>query len=729
MLLLQLIQNYRTGKIELVDVPVPRVGSKYVLVKNVASAVSVGTERSMIELGRKSLLGKARARPDLVKRFFEKAKQQGLIKTFHEALERLDEPVPLGYSSAGVVVEVGSAVRSFSPGDRVACIGAGFASHAEYVCVPEMLCSKIPPEVDFDEAAFGMLGIIAMHGIRSANLTLGEKVAVVGLGLLGILTCQLLNAYGFDFVGFDIDSSKVEFAEGLGFSSVYSDVEKFKKAVLNSTKGFGADSVLITAATGSSEPVELAVDLVRPRGKIVVVGVADIHPNRNELWHKEAEIVVSKAGGPGISDPVYEIEGVDYPIGYVRWTENRNLEEFLRLLSRKLINVKSLITHRVKIHDSVQLYEAILSGQIKPIGVVIDYDTTQENKKKFVLINQRSISCNQTDHSVTIGVVGSGLFGRSVLLPTLRKLVKKDSQVRLKWIVTSRGYTGFHAARKFDFEVCSTQFEQMLEDPEVSAVMILTRHSQHKHMVIEALKKGKKVYVEKPLCVNEQELEEITSVYTDLIKQGGSPVLLVGYNRRFSSHAKMCKEYFHDRRSPMMINYRVNVGPIPADLWVHFEEEGGGMIISEVCHFVDLLIYLIGSRPVRVYTEAIKGDGQTVINRDNVVASIGFEDGSIGNIFYTTVGSRSYSRERVEIFCDGRVAVINDFRRTEFFGDRGRKFQTISQDMGYENELKHFLEVVKDKQPLSLTYEEIYYSTLAIFKAAESLNKHSSVNL
>jgi predicted dehydrogenase/threonine dehydrogenase-like Zn-dependent dehydrogenase len=729
MLLLQLVQNYRTGEIELVDVPVPRVGSKYVLVKNVASVVSVGTERSMIELGRKSLLGKARARPDLVKRFLEKAKQQGFIKTFQEALERLDEPVPLGYSSAGVVVEVGSAVRNLSPGDRVACIGPGFASHAEYICVPEMLCSKIPPNVDFDEAAFGMLGIIAMHGIRSANLTMGEKVAVIGLGLLGMLTCQILNAYGFDFVGFDMDSSKVEFAKKQGFSSVYSDVDNFKKAVLNTTKGFGADAVLITAATESAEPVELSVDIVRPKGKIVVVGVADIHPNRNELWHKEAEIVVSKAGGPGIGDPAYEIEGVDYPIGYVRWTESRNLEEFLRLLSKKLIDVKSLITHRVKIHNSVQIYEAILSGQIKPIGVVIDYDATETNKKRFVLIDQRSVSTDQASHNVTIGVIGSGLFGRSVLLPRLRKLVKRDPQVRLKWLVSSRGYTGFHAARKFGFEVCSTQFEQVLEDPEVSAVMILTRHSQHKHMVIESLKKGKKVYVEKPLCVNEQELEEITSVYTALTKQGGSPVVFVGYNRRFSPHAKICKEYFSDRRSPMMINYRVNAGAIPADHWVHSEEEGGGMIVSEVCHFVDLLIYLIGFKPTRVYTEAIKGDGRTVINKDNVVISIGFEDGSVGNIFYTTVGSRAYSRERVEIFCDGKVAVINDFRRTELFGNQRRKFQTINQDMGYENELKHFLNVVKGKEPLSLTYEEIYYSTLAIFKAVESLSRRLPVDL
>lgn len=732
--MLQIIQNYRTGDISIIDVPIPKPVSKYVLVKNFASAVSVGTEKSMIELGRKSLLGKARSRPDLLKRFLEKAKQEGFLKTFREALERLDEPVPLGYSCSGVVEKVGESVGEFFPGDRVACIGAGYASHAEYVLVPEMLCAKLPKNVSFEEGAFGMIGAIAIHGIRCSKLSFGEKAAVIGLGLLGILTAQILRAYGIDVIGYDVDSERVKLAENLGFENVFQDLNDFSRAVFNLTSGYGADAVLLTLASKESKPIDTAIELVRPQGRIVVVGVVDIHPDRNEMWHKEVEIVVSKAAGPGINDPLYEIKGIDYPIGSIRWTERRNLEEFLRLLSMKLIDVKSLITHRVNIEDSEsikQLYNEILTGKIKPLGVIINYKHQQENRTLEKPIRTRTTVQSKESHYLNLGVVGAGLFGRTVLLPNLKKALKEVEGVNLKVVSTARGFTAAHAARRFDFEIFTTDFEDILNDESIQAVLILSPHSQHKDMVIRALEKGKSVFVEKPLCVNENELLEIDSVYKRITKELKRQIIFtVGYNRRFSSHVRFVKEFFQNRKSPMMLYYRINVGHIPADHWVHREEEGGNMIISEVCHFVDLMMYITDSIPVRLFAQSIEHVGKAVISRDNVGITMKFADGSVGNILYTTVGSRTYSRENLEIFCDGKVAVITDFRKTSLYGSGIKKtHKTFSQDMGYLEEMKQFLTSIKGLTQIPITYEEIYHSTLTIFKILESIRTNKEVEI
>lgn len=433
----QLVQNYRTGEIELVNVPIPNCGSNSVLVKNHFSLVSIGTERSIIELGKKSLLGKARARPDLVKRFLDKAKKEGFLKTFQEALGRLDNPVPLGYSSAGVVVEVGKNVHKFSVGDKVACVGAGYAAHAEYITVPENLCCKIPENVSFEEASFGMLGIIALHGIRCANLTFGERVAVIGLGLIGLLTVQILKAYGCVVAGFDIDPSKVDLAKQLGVDAAVTDPEEFKNLTNRITEGYGTDAVIITAATKSAEPIHLAVEISRFRGRVVVVGVVDIHPNRNEMWHKEVEIIVSKAGGPGSLDPIYENKGIDYPVGYIRWTENRNLQEFLRLISERKIYLRPLITHRIHIRDALSLYNDMLNNKGGPyIGVVIEYNkdekdiyakgVSKENyddkNEKLKVSNFPNLSENSFVTTPVVGVIGAGLFGKALLIPALSKV-------------------------------------------------------------------------------------------------------------------------------------------------------------------------------------------------------------------------------------------------------------------------------------------------------------------
>ena len=724
----QVIQNYRTGEIEIADVPVPLCSANRILVKNIASLISLGTERSIIALAQKNLLGKAKARPDLVKRFVDKAKKEGFVKTFKEALGRLDNPVSLGYSSAGIVVEAGRNVSKFLPGNRVACIGAGYASHAEYITVPENLCYMIPDNVTFEEASFGMLGIIALHGIRCGKVTFGESVVVIGLGLLGLLSIQILKAYGCRVIGFDIDSSKVDLAKKLGIHNVFTDVDEFKNGVDKFTSGFGADAVIITAATESNEPVHLGVEISRYGGRVVIVGVADIHPQRNEMWHKEVEIIVSKAGGAGTFDPIYENKGIDYPIGYVRWTENRNLEEFLRLISEGRVNVGSLITHKFKIEQAESVYKEMLKNKGGPyIGVILEYQNENESlnvNNQKLLERKISLRTNQriTNNSalISVGVIGAGLFGKSLLLPALKRI----SSIRFHTLSTSSSANTYHTAKRYGFENCTTDYREILESDEIDSVLILTPHSLHAKMVIEALSAGKHVFVEKPLCIDEGELREIIEVYSSLITHHSSmPFLMVGYNRRFSLHMAKIKEYLKNRQDPMVINYRINAGFIPPEHWVHSEEEGGGRIIGEICHFVDAMQYLTRSKPIKVYAESISGNNKTALNNDNVVIILKFEDGSVGNIVYSASGDRAFSRERIEVFFEGKTCIVNDFRNTEFYGFGKRKnFKTVSQQMGYKEELQHFFDVITGSSVPDITSEEIFSSTLSVFKIKDSLS-------
>lgn len=730
----QIIQNYRTGELELAEVPVPLCSSNKILVKNMASLISIGTERSIIELGKKSLLGKAKARPDLVKRFIEKAKKEGFIKTFREALGRLDTPTPLGYSSAGIVVEVGSNVHKFSPGDRVACIGAGYASHAEYITVPEMLCAHLPERIAFEEGSFGMLGIIALHGIRCVKLTFGESIAVIGLGLLGLLTVQILKSYGCRVMGMDIDPIKVELAKKLGMCNFFSEEDEFKNGLERATNGYGADAVIITAATKSDVPVNTAVDIARYGGRIVLVGVADIHPQRNEMWHKEVEIIVSKAGGPGTFDPFYENKGIDYPVGYVRWTENRNLEEFLRLIAEDKVDVKSLISHRFKIDQAEAVYKDMLDNKGGPyIGVILEYpELSVDNRYQILDISKRKIVLKPTSNishltsnTVSVGVIGAGLFGKALLLPALKKI--KD--IRFHTLSTSSGANTYHAARRYGFENCTTDYREILNNKDINAVIILTPHSLHAKMVIEALKAGKNVFVEKPLCINEQELRDIIATYNSQLITNNC-FLMVGYNRRFSPHSAKVREYLENRQDPMVINYRINAGFIPTDHWVHSEEEGGGRIIGEVCHFVDMIQFLTKSNPIRVYSERISGNNKTAVNSDNTVCVLKFEDGSVGNIIYSASGDKAFSREQIEIFCEGKTIVIKDYKETFFhYSGKRKSFKTFNQEMGYKEELQHLFDVVSGRVGPKPTPDEIFSSTLTVFKINEALDEAKPVEI
>ena len=726
----QVIQNYGTGKLKLAEVPVPVCLPDRVLIKNTASLISLGTERSVIELARKNLIEKAKERPELVKRFFEKVKNEGLVKTFKEALERLDTPIPLGYSTSGLVLEIGNNIRQFSAGDRVACIGAGFASHSEYIQVPESLCCKIPEDVDYDEAAFGMLGTIALHGVRCANIAFGETVAVFGLGVLGLLTAQILKSYGSRVIGVDLDRLKVDLAKSFGIDlGIEHDLDKsdnlsLKKACELFTSGCGVDSVILTLSTKESRPVDTAIDILRFKGKMVLVGVADIHPNRNEMWKKEVELVVSRAGGPGSLDPLYEAKGIDYPIGYVRWTENRNLEEFLRLASERKINLKKMISHRYSINNAEEVYKNILENKHEHyIGILFEYPTESKiGKREIILKSDRT----RHESAVSLGVIGAGVFGKSVFLPIL----SKASGINLETIATSTSVSNYHSGKKFGFRKCTTDYTEIMKDKNINTLVILTPHSLHANMVTEGLLNNKHVFVEKPLCITQEELEEIVKIYKSLDTSLNKPFLMVGYNRRFSPHSRKVIEILSDRKEPVLINYQVNAGYIPSSHWVHLEEEGGGRVIGEICHFVDLLQFITRSKPLEVFSQRISSNNKTSLNSDNCVVVVKFDDGSIGNIFYTASGDRAYPREKVEIFCEGKTIVMNDFKETVIYSfGKKETYRTFNQEIGHKEEIKHFIDVIMGKEKSMISFEEIVASTLSVFKINESLAKDKYIKI
>lgn len=714
----QVIQNYQDGKVRLVDVLPPRCGSSEVVVANRASLVSIGTERSIIELGRKSLLGKARARPDLVRRVVEKARQEGVANALSQAFSRLDQAVPLGYSSAGVVVEAGRDAHRFSPGDHVACIGQGFASHAEVITVPEMLCARMPADMAFEDACFGMVGSIALHGIRCGDLRFGESVGVVGLGLIGLLTAQMLQAYGCRVVAADSDPTKLEIARSLGIGVVCAAGGEFVQVAQRETGGRGLDAVLLTLATAASEPVDLAVDAARFGGRVVVVGVADIHPNRNALWDKEVQLVVSRAAGPGSLDPDYEQDGHDYPAGFVRWTEGRNLEEFLRLVHDKKVRTAPLITHRSPIAAAEQTYEDLIAGRNGPhVGVIFEYpaeyDATARRSRAGSSAAPTAARAAGLDGRVGIGVLGAGLFGQSVLLPALAK----STDARMVSIASKSGVTTAGMARKFGFENEATDYRSVLDNPAVSAVLILTRHSSHARLVVDALAAGKHVFVEKPLCVNAEELAAIEAAAA-----ASDRVLTVGYNRRFSPLFEAMAGHFAQRRDPLVMSYRVNAGYVPRDHWVHSAAEGGGRVIGEMCHFVDLMQALSGARVDRVFGERIRGNGVTVVNDDNITATLRMSDGSVGTLTYTASGDRASGRERFEAFADERSAALDNFRKVSLVsGGKRRTRSLLAQDLGYRAELETFLAAAAGRRVNPIPLEDLFNSTATVFALAESL--------
>jgi len=700
----QLLQNYKTGELKLEDVPAPALKPGGVLIKNHYSLVSAGTEKAVIEFAKQSLAGKAHSRPDLVKQVLNKVKTDGLISTYQAARQRLDEPVPLGYSCAGEVIKVGRGAEEFSKRALVACAGGGYASHAEAVFVPKNLVVRVPDNVTPKEAAFVTLGAIALQGVRRAELTPGERVVVIGLGLLGQLTVQILNAYGFPVLGLDINQQQVKKAlnQGLQEGAVIGkdDVEKVAGAF---SGGQGVDAVIITAATKSNEPVELAGRICRDKGRISVVGAVKMDVPRKIYYEKELDIRISRSYGPGRYDPNYEEKGIDYPIGYVRWTEKQNMEEFLRLISIGRVDVKPMITHTFKIEDALEAYKLILENPDKEdfTGVLLEYDPAKEHKPTVTLSRgKKRIPASDT---VNVGLIGGGNFAKGTILPVLKKLDK----VHIKAVATATGKSAQDIAKKYGCEYATTDYNKILDGEDINLVIIATRHNLHAQIAVEALKRDKNVHVEKPLALNMEDLKAV--IEAEKSSQGR---LMVGFNRRFAPQALKAKEKFSQRKTPLMIHCRVNAGYIPPDHWAHDPVEGGGRIIGEVCHFVDFLQFLTGSAPERVYATKV-ATGANVIAEDNVNITIDFADGSTGTILYTALGDKSLPKEYIEIFGGGKAISINNFKSGKGF--------SLSQDKGHYGEFRAFTEAILNGKPSPISVEELALTTLVTFKIHESL--------
>jgi predicted dehydrogenase/threonine dehydrogenase-like Zn-dependent dehydrogenase len=706
----QILQNSRNGEIEVRDVPAPRAGKGCVLVRVAASLVSAGTERASAEFASKNLFQKAQARPDLVRDVMSKVRRDGLWSAVSAVRSRLDQPSALGYSCAGTVVEIGEGISDIRVGDRVACAGAGFAVHAEFACVPRMLAAAIKfSDVDFESAAFTTVGAIAMHAVRTAEAKLGEVVAVIGLGLVGQLAVQILRAAGCTVIGLDLLQERAALAAGMGAAAATNSEEEFRDLCFRHSNNYGADSVLIAAETSSSTPVNLASQIARDRGMVVAVGAVGLDLERRGYYEKELDFRVSRSYGPGRYDTSFERKGIDYPIGHVRWTETRNMEAFLQLLADEKLNVKPLITHRYDIEDAACAYELIAGKTQQPhLGVLIQYPANQLSEpRRFELAGRQSQATSA--NRVRVGLLGAGNFARGVLIPAMRQ-----SDTELTGICSANGVSAQSAAQRFGFSFCTTDEGQIYSDDSINTVVIATRHNLHAAQVIRALEGGKHVFCEKPLCLSEEELDAIQAAYV----RAASCRLMVGFNRRFAPMIRQMRTFLAQADGPFTMHYRVNAGPLALDHWINDPEQGGGRILGEMCHFVDLLSFLCASSPVSVQVK-----GSSSLSGHDVIATIEFQEGSIGTITYVCSGDRAFSKERIEVFRGGAVVVLDDFRRLDLirYGKRKTFHSRFQQDKGHQSEWQAFSECITFNGPSPITFEEIVTSTLATIRIAESL--------
>lgn len=704
----QVVQNFKTGKLSVDDLPMPSLSPGMVLVENEYSLISAGTERGTVKVAKANLLGKAKQRPDLVAQVIRNIKKEGLVATIQKVRTKLDSLKALGYSTAGTVLASMDKNGKFKIGDRVACAGQDYASHAEIVSVPHNLLAKIPENVSTKEASFTTLGAIALQGVRQAEINLGENICVIGLGLLGQITCQLLKANGCNVFGIDFSDNLIKLSKALGADMALNRKdENLITACENFTKGYGFDAVIITAAAPSNDPIELASEILRKKGKVIVVGAVKMDiPRDPHFYRKELELRMSCSYGPGRYDVQYEELGNDYPYSYVRWTEQRNMEAFLELLSGGKIDIKPLITHSFDITDAEKAYDIVTGKIAEPhIGILLQYPARPE---KF----QTSFGLkNEPLEKINVGFIGAGSFAQSYLIPNV-----KSFGANLNTVVTSRGITAKSVASKFGFNNCSTEAVEVFHNNNIDTVFIATPHTLHAGQVADALKSGKNVFVEKPLATDLNGLLEIIET-----KKKNSKPLMVGYNRRFAPNAEAIKKEFSNAGGPLVINIRVNAGFIPKDHWTQLEEIGGGRIIGEVCHFVDLLQYFTDSEPVQVYAHCINSDNNKTKNDDNIAIVISFKDGSVGNIVYLSIGDPSLPKEYIEVFGAGKVGVIHDFKRAEIY-KKGKVTRLKESGKGHKQEIDMFLKNVKDGKDAPINFRSICLTTLTTFKILDSLH-------
>lgn len=720
----QLVQSVRKGSVSLVDTPMPQLRPGGVLVRTAASLVSSGTERAGMRFSKMNLLAKARSRPDLVSQVIAKARRDGVVDAAVAAFGRLDRPQPLGYASAGRVIAVGSHVTDLKVGDRVACAGTGYAGHVEIAFVPKNLTVPIPShgsrELSFEEASFAALGAVALHGVRLARPGIGDRAVVVGLGLVGLLACQILRANGCVVIGVEPDAHRRALANEFGCTAVEPDVAE--ETIRSWTRGVGADLVLVTASSTRREPVQLAGRVARDRATVVAVGDVALDLPRQLFYRKELSVIVSRSYGPGRYDRNFEERGESYPVGYVRWTERENMAAFLELVADGRVRVDPLVSMRVPVEQAEQAYGRLEDAAT--VAIVFQYPAASfavDAPRATPYRVQVRPAASRPSGALGLSVIGSGNFVQQVLLPILARLPR----VELRGIVSQGGLSARGAAERYGFQFCASAPEAVWDDPATAGVIVATRNDLHATLARQAIAAGKSVLVEKPLCIDESELEALTDTWHAAAAADG-PRMMAGFNRRFAPMLQRARRFFAEPNVAVTINYRINAGQLPADSWVLDPVDGGGRILSEICHFVDAAAFLAGSRVVEV--SAVNGaDGN-----DDVVATLQFANGSVATIGYYTHGDRSYSKERIEMFGAGRVAVIDDFRRGWLVADgrRRRLGGWLSrQRKGHHEELAAFLDAIQRDEPPPVSFAEAIAATHATFAIRKSLARGRRVRV
>lgn len=702
----QILQSFKTGVTNLEEVPVPVVGRGTVLIQTTRSLVSLGTERMLVEFGKSNLISKARQQPDKVKMVLDKIKSEGLMPTIETVFNKLEQPLPLGYCNVGRVVAIGEGVNEFALGDRVASNG----QHAEYVNIPKNLVAKIPDNISDEEAVFTVIGSIGLQGIRLCNPTFGETIVVTGLGLIGLLTAQMLLANGCKVIGIDIDTEKCAMAEKWDITTVNPATGADPvKAVLEATDGVGADGVIITASAKNNDIISQSAQMSRKRGRIILVGVIGLNISRAEFYEKELTFQVSCSYGPGRYDENYEQRGIDFPLPFVRWTEKRNFEAILQAISSGQLHVKELISELIELNDYQKIYENI--GSSNSIASIIKFSDKKNTKNNTVVLKDYSFKGSKG----VLGVIGAGNFAKMGMLPAL-----KNSGAGFKYIASSSGVTGTALAKKFEFTHSTSDYKQILNDAEVDTVLITTRHNSHANMVIEGLKAGKNVFVEKPLALNINELNQILEVYNSSLTTHHSS-LTIGFNRRFSPHIQAIKKAIGEKPGQLNIVATMNAGFIPPSVWVHDLQVGGGRIIGEACHYIDLCVYLVGSEIASVCMNSMGENPQE--NTDNASILLKFKNGSNAVVNYFANGAKSYSKERVEVFSRERIFIMDNFRTTKAFGAKGFKGLKTKIDKGHKAQFHEYIKRIKEGGEPLIPMSEIVNVTKASFAAIQSLKE------
>ncbi len=707
----------KTGTTSIEEVPTPTPHNGQALVRVAASLVSAGTERMLVEFAEKSLVGKARSRPDLVKQVLDKMRREGVLASLGAAFNRLDQPMSLGYSSAGTIVAVGEGMDGFKVGQRVACAGGGYAVHAEYNVIPRTLLTRLPDTVDFESAAFTTLGAIALHGFRLAEPQIGETLAVIGMGLLGLLTGQIAAAAGCRVLGVDVNPQRIALAASLGLEAVLRDQAVDSAQTFTANRGF--DRVIICADTPSNDPVELAAVIARDRAHVVATGAVGLTIPRKIYYEKELSFINSRSYGPGRYDPSYEENGKDYPIGYVRWTEGRNFEAVVDLLASQKLRVTSLITQRFPIERAAEAYEVITGKKKEPfLGVLLTYPQggTSAPVSRITFPVRQDTGQRET---VKLGVLGAGLYANATLLPVLQRI----PDIELAGIASAGGLHARHSAQKFGFAYATSDDDEILNDSNINTVAILTRHDTHAALVVKALQVGKHVFVEKPLAINRDQL----SAVSEALMADGCPRMTVGFNRRFAPLAVELSHFLSNHTEPLYLHYRINAGYIPLNHWTQDPAQSGGRIIGEGCHFVDFLTCLAGAAPISVTATALPEQGK--YRQDNVSMTFGFPDGSVGVVDYFANGDKSFPKERLEVFCGGRIAVLDDFRRLEMLRDGQRKVVKKAQDKGWKDEWIAFANAILTGGLPPIPYEQLVGVTKATFAAMEALRQGEKITI